>query len=109
ERHGWREYSGMTNKISVSLHASRKAQLPPCFVHRDRHGIRKIEAAVVGLHRQSQTLRFWNGCNNLCGQATGFASEQQRVAIGETGVGVAVRRVAGECKDARPLQARETR
>src|SRR6185437_12570582 len=69
-----------------SSDTSWKSQLPPCFVHHDRDRVGEIEAAIVGLHRQPQALRFGNGRKNVGGQTAGLAPEQERIAIAKGGV-----------------------
>jgi len=64
---------------------SRKIQLPPSFKNDHCCRIGQVEASVAGYHRNSQTLLYRAGSQDIRGQAASFGAEYKRVAGGEAG------------------------
>jgi hypothetical protein len=63
----------------VVLNPTHKPQLPPRLITHNRNRIGKIQAATVGLHRDTQTVFEGKRAQYVGGQTSCFRAEQQHV------------------------------
>ena len=62
-----------------SLNPACKTPLPPCLEHRHRDGVREVEAALAGEHRQAEASVFRKFGHHVGGQAARFAAEDKHI------------------------------
>ena len=79
----------MPNAISLDLNQSgfwsfsslaHKPVLSPRLVGDDSHGVRQVQAALVGSHGQAQALAEGEAFANVHGQAAGFRAKHKPIA-----------------------------
>lgn len=81
------------------------SELTQCFVKHDADGVCEVQAADIFVrHRHGETM-IGISLQNRCGQAPGFASENEAIAVRKFPIDVRTIRFRREIQKSRPRQA----